>query len=406
MLSPLNAVDGASRRRLLIVVGAVIASVVVALALQHLFGRPGSGRRSAARPEVPVVTETARLETFSVRRRTIGVLESPAVVVIRSRIDSQILEQHVRDGQVVRKGELMFKLDDRELKAQVARDQATLAKDVAAQTQARGQLERTQQLVPRGVSTPQQLEQAQAAYAAAQQTVEADRAVIDADRLRLGYATIEAPMDGRLGTVRVAPGNLVSSGDSAGIVTITRVKELRVGFTLPEGDLDALRATFRRKSAGQVSIFTSASGSEPAAQGTLDFVDSAVDQSSGTIAASATIPNETYALWPGQFVDVEIELSSRPDTVMLPSPAIIMGQKGPYVFIAGSSGTVETRPVKVGGMSGARVAIIDGVSAGERVVVEGQSRLSPGSRWREEKPAAPVASDGEGSAQRGAQGAP
>jgi RND family efflux transporter MFP subunit len=183
----------------------------------------------------------AGLEDFSIRRRTIGIIESPAIVLVKSRIESQVLEQHVRDGQVVKKGDLLFTLDDREIQALIAHDEAQLAKDNAALAQAEADLGRKEELIEKNVAPRQQLDQATAVFKAAQQTVEADQAVLQADRLKLGYAKLEAPIAGRVGAIRVTPGNLVSVNDATGLVTITQVRPIRVGFTLAERDLTALR---------------------------------------------------------------------------------------------------------------------------------------------------------------------
>jgi len=296
-----------------------------------------------------------------------------------------VLEQHVTDGQLVKKGDLLFTLDDREIRATIARDEATIAKDQAALTQAEAALGRTQQLIARNVAPQQQLEQATAAFKAAQQTVEADQAVLQADRLRLGYAKLEAPITGRIGAVRVVPGNLVTANDPAGIATLTQMQPLRVSFTLPERDLAALRAAAERKPPATVRVYSS-SDAEPLSSGALDFVDSSVDTSSGTIAAKAAFANEDLKLWPGQYVDVEIDLAVRPNTVTVPTVAIQTGQQGPYVFVAKQDQTAEMRKVELAGVEGNRTAVVSGLQAGERIVVQGQLRLGQGRRWQEAEP--------------------
>ena len=337
-----------------------------------------SGRRGASvGAAVPVVTQVVTVADFPIRRRTIGILESPATIVIRSRIDSQVLEQHVVDGQIVKKGALLFTLDDREIRATIARDEATIAKDKAALTQAEAALHRTEELIAKRVAPQQQLEQATAAFKAAQQTVEADQAVLQADALKLGYAKLEAPITGRIGAVRVAPGNLASANDTVGLVTLTQMQPLRVSFTLPERDLAALRAAASRNPPAVVRVYTSGDP-EPLSSGTLDFVDSSVDNTSGTIAAKATFANEHFKLWPGQYVEVEVDLDVRPGTATVPTVAIQTGQKGPYVFVAKEDHTVEMRKVELAGAEGNRTALKSGLSAGERVVVQGQLRLSQG----------------------------
>jgi membrane fusion protein, multidrug efflux system len=188
---------------------------------------------SAARGPVPVVSTLATVEDFPIRRRTIGTFETPAAVIIRARVDSQVLEQHVRDGQLVKKGDLLFTLDDRELQAALARNEAQLAKDQAELMRTELDLQRARDLVQRSAAPQTQLETATAGNRAAAATVKADQAQIQADQIRLGYAKIDAPMDGRIGTVRVAPGNLVSASDTGGLTTLTQMQPLRVSFTLP-----------------------------------------------------------------------------------------------------------------------------------------------------------------------------
>ncbi|HJZ33496.1 MAG TPA: efflux RND transporter periplasmic adaptor subunit [Hyphomicrobiaceae bacterium] len=361
----------------------------------------GSKRKAGNQP-VSVITAQAEAEDFKIRRRTIGIMESPAIVVVRARIDSQVLEQHVSDGQIVHKGDPLFTLDDREIQALVARDQAQLAKDNAALAQTQADLGRKQELIEKRVAPQQQLDQAVAAYKAAQQTVEADEAVLQADRLKLGYAKLEAPITGRVGTIRVTPGNLVGVNDTAGLVTITQIKPIRAGFTLAERDLAALRKAFALSPPAEVRVYAP-SEAKLLATGTLDFVDSSVDFSSGTIAAKAKFANDKLELWPGMYVDVEVDLDVRPNTVMIPAVAVQSGQKGPFVFVTNDGQTVEMRNVELAGGEGNRLAIAKGVQAGERVVVEGQMRLSNGARVRETAPeAAAAAKQNDKSAPAGA----
>ena len=333
-------------------------------------------------PAVPVTTIVSEAGTFPVRRRSIGLLESPAVVVIRSRIDSQLLEKHVNDGQLVRKGDLLFTLDDRELLATIARNEAQLAKDEAARDRANADLKRTEELLARNVAARQQLDEKVADAKAAEATIAADKAQLDNDRIRLGYTKIMAPITGRIGTIRTTPGNLVSSSDAQGLVTITQIRPIRVSFTLPERDLADLRAARSRKQPPTVRVYA-AGDAQPLASGQLDFVDSSVDTATGTIMAKATFANQDFSLWPGQYVDVEVDLDTRPDTVSIPTVALQTSQKGPFVFVVKPDGIAELRMVETGGIVDDRTAIRSGLKPGERVVVEGQLRLADGARVRD-----------------------
>lgn len=237
-----------------------------------------------------VVAATASTADFPIRRYAIGFVSSPAVVSVNARISSQITSIAVKDGQMVRAGDLLFSLDDRSLKAQQARDQATLAKNEALLASATADLERAKNLVARQAGTQQTYDQAIAAQKSAAATVDADKASLDADAVQLGFATITAPISGRLAAVNVAIGDLVttSNGNSTStpLVTITQVDPLQVNFNLPESDLALLHKALAEPREGAVTL-TRDGDPTPIGKGTLDFVDSSVDTASGTIATRA-----------------------------------------------------------------------------------------------------------------------
>jgi multidrug efflux system membrane fusion protein len=324
----------------------------------------------------PVSTSPAQIGDFAVRRRTIGIIESPATVLVKSRIESQVAEQHVKDGQLVRKGDLLFTLDSLEIEALIARDEAQLAKDQATVIRTATDEERYKQLNASNAGSRQQFDQAMADHKIALAVVAADEAQLRSDHLRLGYTRIAAPIGGRIGAIRVTPGNLVGVNDPTGLVTITQIRPIRVAFTLAERDLPTLRKAARGETQAVVRAYLPGM-TEPLATGALEFVDSAVDTASGTIAAKARFANDNFVLWPGMYVDVEIDLAVRPNTVTIPTVAVQAGQKGPFVFVV-NQGKAEMRPVEFAGTEGNRTALVSGVSAGERIIVEGQMRLTGG----------------------------
>jgi multidrug efflux system membrane fusion protein len=340
---------------------------------------------NAARPTA-VVAATASMADFPIRRYAIGFVSSPAVVSVNARISSQITSIAVRDGQMVRAGDLLFSLDDRALRAQLARDQATLAKDQALLASATADLERAKALVARQAGTQQAYDQAIAAQKSAAATVDADRATIDADEVQLSYATITAPISGRLGAVSVAIGDLVttSSGSSTStpLVTITQMDPFEVSFNLPESDLALLHKALAAPRQGAVTLTRDG---DPTAigKGTLDFVDSSVDTASGTIATRASVPNPDLSLWPGQYVNVVLDAGIMPQMTSVPTVAVQPSQKGPFVYVIKPDNTVEVRPVQVALTEGDNSAIGDGLKSGERVVVEGQAKLKDGAPVRE-----------------------
>lgn len=360
---------------------------------------PGDASRSARAGRggdgapVAVVTAAAERADMQVRKRAIGFVETPASVVVKSRLDSQIVEQHVVDGQFVRKGDLLFTLDDRDIKAQIEKDEAAIARDEATHRRAEGDLARYQQLLAKNAGTQQSVDQATADERSSAATILADKATLDADRLKLSYTRIVAPIDGRAGAVQVTPGNLVAANSTGvGLVTLTQMKPLRVTFTLPERDLASLQRALAAGKPVPVTASVPESGRAPA-QGLLNFVDSSIDMTSGTITAKAAFANDDLALWPGQYVDVEVVTDTLADTTVIPTVAVQPGQKGPYVYVVKPDQTVELRQVKVALSDGDRTALGAGVAPGEHVVTDGQMRLKTGSRIREQggalKPAAP-----------------
>jgi multidrug efflux system membrane fusion protein len=387
-----------ARRRFIFGLALVL---VAAAAWYYTRGTPPATRTSQGRAAAtaPVTTAVAQTEDFAIRRRTIGILESPATVVVKSRIESQVTQQHVRDGQLVRRGDLLFTLDDRVVRAAIARSEAQLAKDQATADRTRVDLERYQRLAETSAAPRQQLDQATADHKIALATVEADRAQLRADNLQLDYTTIDAPIGGRLGSIRVTPGNLVSVNDPNGLVTITQIRPIRANFTLAERDLAALRKASLAKTPAAVRAYVPGA-SEVLATGELDFVDSAVDTASGTIAAKAKFANEKFELWPGMYVDVEIDLDVRPNTVMIPTVAIQSGQDGPFVFVVTPERKADMRKIELAGIQGDRAALASGVNEGERVIVEGQMRLVDGANVTEGTPAAGAAKPRETQATR------
>lgn len=360
----------------------------------------GRGQGNVA---VAIVSAAAVQSDFPVRKHAIGFVETPASVTVKSRIDSQIVQQQVKDGQFVKAGDLLFVLDDRDIKAQIAKDEAQLAKDEATHTRNLSDLDRYKQLFSRNVGTQTQVDQATADEKISAASIQADHATLDADRLKLGYTRITAPIEGRVGAVMVTPGNLVSANSnnsSTGLLTITQMKPLRVTFAMPESDLPTLQKALAASEPVPVTAHVPGSERTPT-DGRLNFVDSTVDMSSGTITAKAAFANEDLSLWPGQYVDVEIIPHVLQNTVLVPTVAVQTGQKGPYLYVVKADSTVDLRQVKVALSDGDRTAISEGVAAGEKVVVDGQMRLKQGAKVRERDPASDKTPKGTPVAQEG-----
>jgi multidrug efflux system membrane fusion protein len=378
-------------------------------AVASLLGKPApdtppkAGR--GAQPAIEVVTAVAGQQDFPVTEHAIGFIQSPSVVNISARVSSQIEAVHVKDGQEVKKGDLLFTLDDRSLQAAVASARAALARDQAALVSAEANALRAQDLVKKQAGTQQAADEAVAAQDAAKASIDLDQAAIDAAQIQLGYARITAPISGRLGAIAVVAGNLVSTGGSnstaSTLVTITQMDPLEVAFSLPESELPLLRKAMDGAAPAMVRVFGKGGGDVPLGTGTLDFINSSVDQASGTIAVKADLPNGDHALWPGQYVDVSLDVGTLPAATTVPSQAVQVGQQGPFVYVVKTDGTIELRPVSVALTAGDTTAIGSGLKPGEAVVTDGQMRLKNGVKVVASAPAsatAPPAAKSDGAA--------
>lgn len=356
-------------------------------------GGHGKGGRGGV---ATVVTATATRADFPIRRFAVGTLASPAVVEVAARLQSTVTGIDARDGATVKAGDLLFRLDDRMPRATLARDRATLARDVATHDGTVRDVDRATRLAATQAGTRQALDDARTAELAAAATVEADRAAVDADTVQLGYAEIRAPIDGRLGAVAVAVGDLVGgAGTPTALVTVTRTDPLQVGFALPAADLPLVRAALAAGVPDAVAValadtaggtFSTAAAPSGAgavvAHGRLDFVDSAVDTASGTVAVRATIPNADGALWPGRFADVTLDAGTLSGAVAVPTTAVQAGRDGPFVFRVDAGGKVAVAPVTVALVDGDRAALTAGLAPGDVVVTDGQTRLADGATVR------------------------
>ncbi|PTM95132.1 efflux RND transporter periplasmic adaptor subunit [Mycoplana dimorpha] len=340
-------------------------------------GEPGGAHGAG----ITVQTAIVENRDFPVVLHTFGHVQAPQTVAVAARTASQITAIHVKDGQMVRAGDLLFSLDDRQAKADLARDQAILAKDNALLAAANTGLERARTLRDENTGTQQAYETALSVQKSTEATIAADQATIDADQVALSLLQIHAPIDGRLGTVQVAIGDLVGQSGTAStsLVTITAVDPIDVDFTLPEDRLQTFKQLL--DSGARPQVVAKVSGTDTViGQGMLDFIDSAVDTASGTIRMRATFENGAQKLWPGQYVDVDVEEETLAQVPVVPTVAVQFGQSGPYVYRLKDDDTVEVRPIAVAADDGTSSAIKAGLSSGDRIVIEGQSRLKPGER--------------------------
>ncbi len=342
-------------------------------------GNAGGGRGSGA---IAVVTAVATSRDVPVTESSVGWAEPIASVAVRPRIDGVILTQAVTEGQTVKVGDLLFQLDDKALQAMLAKDRATLAKDQASAEQLQSDLARLKTLHGHDDATQQQVEQQQATLDEATASVAGDQAQLQADQVELGYTSIVAPIGGRIGVVNFNQGALVHQTDQTPLLTITQMAPLRVSFSAPERELDAFRQAMAGANPAPVNALDPQSG-DRLSSGSLSFIDSSVDTSSGTVTVKADFANADGALWPGQYVRVEAELGVHHAATVVPMAAVQLNEKGSYVFLVKADGTVAAQTVTVGEESGDTAIISAGVNPNDHVVVEGQLRLHDGSKIEE-----------------------
>ena len=339
---------------------------------------PGApGGESRGQPSVPVAVATVVQKAMPVEIRVIGSAEPYATVAIRSQTTGQLIAVNFREGDEVTRGQVLFELDRRPLEAALQQAQANLERDMAQAANAVVQSKRLQDLVERGIAPREQADTSRTAVAALNATVNADRAAVENAQVQLQYATITAPISGRTGALMVHEGNLVRANDTIPLVTINQVSPVSVAFAIPESRLSELN---RYRAQGSLRVTATPPNDDVPSIGQIAFVDNSVDQNTGTIRIKGTFPNNDRRLWPGQFVNVVVTLTTDPAALVVPSVAVQDGQQGPYVFAVKNDQTVEMRPVKVARTRGAETVVAGGLQAGETVVTDGHLRLVPGTR--------------------------
>jgi len=354
-----------------------LAAIAVLWLLSPATCLPQAAAQSAG-PAVPVTAGTVATEDVPVFLNGIGTAQAYNTVAIKSRVDGQIVKIDFKEGQDVKQGDPLLQIDPRPYAASLAQAEAMKQKDEAQLAGAQADLERYAQLVPSGHQTRQSYDQQKALVAQLQASIKGDEAQIETAKLNLGYTDIRSPIDGRLGARLVDKGNLVRATDNTVLVTISEVKPIFVSFTLPQETLDDIRQNHQRAPLAVRAY--SGDGKIQLADGKLTLIDNMIDQSTGTIHLKARFDNDDERLWPGEFVNVRVILSTRRGAATVPAQTVQAGPNGQYVYIIKPDETVERRPVEVASIQDGIAVVIKGLSAGERVVVDGQYRLTNGSR--------------------------
>ena len=346
---------------------------------------PASPGSKGAAPVQLVKLAKASKADFPLIERGYGTMASPQVVGINARITSQITKINVQDGQMVKVDDVLIELDDRTLQTTLAKDVAALAKDQAVLANNDIQLQRARTLASRNAGPLQDVDNAVAAQSSQMQIIDSDKAVIDADKLQLDFTKIRAPFDGKLGAIGTVLGALVStpgnSGTQSSLMTITQMQPLRVNLRLPEQVLPPLQAAIAKGTEATVRVYASGS-TDLLDQGKLNFIDSSVDATSGTIGLAANVSNSKLNMWPGQRVTVELEYGKITGALTVPTVAVQQGQTGSFIWVIDDQNKAKATPVKVSRFEGELASISDGLTEGAQVVVEGQAKLSNGAEVR------------------------
>jgi multidrug efflux system membrane fusion protein len=404
-------------------------------ALAACSGDRAESQQPPPKPTIPVAVAPVQQKTVALELQAIGTVEATSVVTIRAQIGGELQRVHVKEGQDVKKGDLLFTIDPRLIETTLAQAQANLAKDLVQVQQARAveqrdqarvaqtkaalardmaqlknaevQLKRYEGLLKAELIAQEQFDQIkttaealtatvradeadvrsaeetvradQAAIRSAEQLTRADEAAVANAKVQLGYTKIYAPVSGRAGSVQLTEGNLVRAGgtNDSTLLVINQVRPIYVSFTVPQQQLPQIK---KYMAAGELAVTAVPAGDPKPVTGVVTFVDNAVDQATGTIRLKGTFGNEEGRLWPGQFANVTVTLTSEPNSVVVPSPSVQGGQQGPYVYVLKGDSTVDMRRITVARAQGGETVVSKGVEPGEKVVVDGLARLTAGAK--------------------------
>jgi multidrug efflux system membrane fusion protein len=361
--------------------GAVVVLALTAIATIWRLNFGGDVPQAIAQtatPGIPVTAGTVAAQDVPIFLHGIGTVQAYNMVAIKSRVDGQIVKVDFKEGQDVKTGDPLLQIDPRPFQAALDQAQASKQKDEAQLIGAQLDLDRYEKLIGSGWQTRQSYDQQKATVGQLQASIKGDEAQINTAKLNLSYADIRSPIDGRLGARLVDKGNLVHANDNNALVMITEVKPIFVSFTLPQENLDAVRES--QNAAPLVVLAYSGDGKKQIADGKLTLIDNSIDQATGTIHLKARFDNEDERLWPGEFVSLRVILSTRRGVTTVPQQTVQAGPNGHYAYVIKPDNTVERRAVEVASIQDGIAVVTKGLTVGERVVVDGQFRLTEGAR--------------------------
>ncbi|PSC04216.1 efflux RND transporter periplasmic adaptor subunit [Alsobacter soli] len=376
---------------------AIVAALVGPIAVDHFWpgsesqgvrergpGGPGGGRRRGGGPDAPggppvaVMAVEAKLADVPVYLESVGTARPLNTVTVRPQVDGQLVQILFREGQDVRKGDVLARIDPTTYQAQFDQAVAKKAQDQAQLENARRDLERYVRLAETNAVTKQQADTQRATVAQLEAQLKSDQAAIDSAKATLGYTSITSPIDGRTGIRNVDEGNIVKQSDATGLVTISQIQPIATLFSVPQQQLARI---IKAHAASPLRVDAmDPEGKGAIDSGTLQVVDNQVDVTTGTVRLKAEFPNKELRLWPGAFVNVRLLVETLKQVVTTPTAAIQRGPKGTFVYVVKSDDTVTVRDVSVGQQDDVETVVASGLQPGERVVTTGFARLAEGAR--------------------------
>jgi multidrug efflux system membrane fusion protein len=361
-----------------IVAGLVLVALGAATAAYFVNESRAKEKKGGRGPvAIPVSVTSAVQKSIPVRLQAIGNVEAYSTVSVKARVDGQINTVNFKEGQEVRKGEVLFRIDARPYEATLKQAEANALRDAAARDQAISQERRYKELLDKNFISKEAYAQIATNSQTAEATARASQAALENARLSVEYCTIVSPLDGYVGKVLLQVGNLVKANDVNPLVVINQVRPIYVNFAVPEQSLGSLR---KYMAAGPLPVEVVPSGEATMlAEGQLIFVDNAVDPTTGTIKLRGQFDNKDLKLWPGQFVNVRVRLFEENNAILVPSRSVQTGPEGQYVYVVKADKTAELRKITVERSEGEQV-VVKGLAKDEQVVTRGALRLAPGVR--------------------------
>jgi len=381
------------RPRWLLHAGWLLLAVLLAAGAWRLMRHPAPP--VAAGPAgVPATTVQVASETVPIARSGVGTVLPVASVTVRTRVDGQLDSVEFKEGQDVKAGQVLVRIDPRTFQAQLEQLVAQKAKDEATLANARADLQRYGELIKEDATTQQTLDTQRALVNQLQASVKSDEAQIHLAQVQLGFTTITAPISGRIGARLVDPGNIVHAADANGLLVINQIDPIAVQFTLPESSFQAVNKALDGSHEPLAVEAIDRDTREVLAAGRLVLLNNQIDTATGTVSLKAQFANAGHALWPGQSVDARVVLGERADALTVPSAVVQRNQEGFFAYVVGPDDKVRAQPLTVADTVKGKSVIETGLAAGDRVVLDGQYRLTPGARIVEKAAVVPVASSG------------